>query len=349
MRELEEKIDRLAKSSDLPKADLLELITHVTPELSNYLFEHSVTLSKNQYKNKIFMRGLIEFTNVCTKNCLYCGIRKDNNKLHRYHLSKKEILDCCGEGYELGFRSFVLQGGENPTYNDAMLCNIVSSIRKQYPECAISLSAGERSKQSYQDLFNAGTDRYLLRHETASISHYKKLHPSTMKIERRIQCLYDLKEIGYQVGTGFMVGSPYQTPENLVEDLVFTKELNPSIIGIGPFIPHSESPMRNFPAGDLNLTLFLIGISRLMNPKALIPSTTALGTIHPMGRELGIQAGANVIIPNLSPIHMRKNYNLYNGKLITGEEAAESKDNLAIKLKKIGYNLVGERGDYFPE
>lgn len=345
MNDLKKKIRKLKEDKQLPREDLLQLITNITPELSDYLFQLSSSVREEYYGKKVYLRGLIEFTNICANDCYYCGIRKSNKDVSRYHLTKEEILTCCARGYELGFRTFVLQGGENPAYNNTVLCDIVSEIHKNHPDCAITLSAGERSKESYHALFDAGADRYLLRHETASDEHYQKLHPPSMNLHTRKQCLTALKEIGFQVGTGFMVGSPYQTPDNIVEDLLFIKEFEPEMIGIGPFIPHEKTPMGTFPAGSLQLTLFLLGLLRLMNPKALIPATTALGTIDSNGREKGILAGANVVMPNLSPIINRKSYSLYNGKISTGEEAAECKEALVKRMKSIGYEVVTERGD----
>ncbi len=338
-------IDTLEKKGTLERKELLYLLTHITPETSSYLFQKAVAVRKKYYGNKVYIRGLIEFTNICKNDCYYCGIRKSNPNADRYRLSKEDILSCCENGYKLGFRTFVLQGGEDGFYTDEVLCDIVSEIRRGYPDCAITLSVGERSFKSYEKLYHAGANRYLLRHETASSDHYRKLHPASLSPENRKQCLNWLKEIGYQVGTGFMVGSPYQTPENLVEDLLFIKDFEPSMIGIGPFVPHQDTIFKNEPQGDLELTLFLIGLLRLMNNRALIPATTALGTISPTGRERGIEAGANVVMPNLSPVSVRKKYTLYDNKICTGEEAAECKSCLNRRMESIGYEIVVDRGD----
>ncbi len=275
------------------------------------------------YGSDVYIRGLIEFTNYCRNNCYYCGIRRDNKKMERYRLTKENILACCIEGYRLGFRTFVLQGGEDHYYTDEVLCGIISEIHGRFPDCAITLSIGERAKKSYQKLFSAGASRYLLRHETADAEHYQRLHPYSMSLDNRKRCLYTLKEIGYQVGSGFMVGSPYQRTEFLIEDLRFLQKLGPDMIGIGPYITHTDTPFASFENGTMVLTLRLISILRLMFPYALIPSTTALGTIDPQGRELGLKAGANVVMPNLSPIGVRKLYSLYENKICTGEEAAQ--------------------------
>lgn len=300
---------------------------------------------RENYGDKVFIRGLIEFTNYCRNNCYYCGIRRDNHKVQRYRLNQDEILLCCDEGYRLGFRTFVMQGGEDPYYSDKMICDIVSEIKSRYPDCAVTLSIGEKTKESYQAFFDAGADRYLLRHETADPVHYGKLHPSVMSIENRKQCLFNLKEIGYQVGSGFMVGSPYQTTENLISDLRFLQTLQPDMIGIGPYITHVDTPFAKFESGDLNLTLRLISILRLMFPYALIPSTTALGTIHPQGRELGLKAGANVVMPNLSPVSIRKLYSLYDNKICTGEEAAQCRGCLERRVEYAGYKIVTDIGN----
>lgn len=300
---------------------------------------------RENYGDEVYIRGLIEFTNYCRNNCYYCGIRCDNRKAQRYRLSKDEILLCCNEGYRLGFRTFVLQGGEDPYFTDKKICEIVAEIRCRFPDCAITLSIGEKERESYKAYFDEGANRYLLRHETAEASHYGKLHPASMSLENRKRCLFDLKEIGYQVGSGFMVGSPYQTTENLIADLRFLQELQPDMIGIGPFITHKDTPFSEFKSGSLNLTLRLISILRLMFPYALIPSTTALGTIHPQGREWGLKAGANVIMPNLSPVGIRKLYTLYDNKICTGEESAQSRDALAKRVNEAGYRIVTAVGN----
>lgn len=293
----------------------------------------------------MYIRGLIEFTNYCRNDCLYCGIRRSNKNAVRYRLDTDDIMKCCEEGYALGFRTFVLQGGEDPYFTDDKMCGIISDMRKEYPDCAITLSLGEKSRDSYKAYFDAGADRYLLRHETADCEHYAKLHPEELSAENRQSCLWNLKEIGYQVGTGFMVGSPYQTAENLACDMVFLKKLQPSMVGIGPFISHKDTPFADKPSGTLELTLFMIGLIRLTLPYALIPSTTALGTISPIGRELGLKAGANVIMPNLSPVEVRKKYMLYDNKICTGEESAQCIQCLKRRVTSVGYDIVTDRGD----
>lgn len=315
-------------------------------DAAEYLQKEARAVAQKHFGNRIYVRGLIEFTNFCRNDCYYCGIRKSNTEAVRYHLSKDSILECCRMGYDLGFRTFVLQGGEDMSYTDHAMTEIISEIRQNYPDCAITLSVGERSHTAYQAWFDAGANRFLLRHETADAEHYRKLHPMRMQYAHRMECLKDLKSIGYQTGTGFMVGSPFQKTENLAKDLLFIHEFQPEMIGIGPFIPHHDTPYKNQPSGSMERTLHLISILRLMCPDALIPSTTALGTIHPQGRELGILAGANVVMPNLSPLSVRKNYLLYDDKICTGEEAAESIEQLKEKMSKIGYQIVTDRGDY---
>ena len=297
------------------------------------------------YGDAVFLRGLIEFTSYCKNNCLYCGLRAGNPKAQRYRLSREEILACCDEGYVLGYRTFVLQGGEDPTYSDELICEIVAAIKEKHPDCAVTLSIGEKDRKSYERYFAAGADRYLLRHETADAAHYARLHPLGMSSENRRRCLYDLKEIGYQVGSGFMVGSPYQTTDNLIADLRFLQELEPDMIGIGPYIPHRDTPLREMPGGTAALTLRLLSILRLMFPYVLLPATTALGTIHPMGRELGLKAGANVVMPNLSPVSVRKKYAIYDNKICTGEESAQCRGCLEKRIEAAGYRAVTDRGD----
>ena len=338
-------IDKLKKEQTLTKEEWVELIEGRNAELAEYLFALAREERHHYYDHDIYVRGLIEFTNYCKNDCLYCGIRKSNSNAKRYRLSEEDILSCCRTGYELGFRTFVLQGGEDGFYTDAKLVHIISRIKELYPDCALTLSIGEKSRESYQAYYDAGADRYLLRHETANATHYAKLHPALLSAANRQQCLWDLKDIGYQVGTGFMVGSPYQTAEHLAEDLLFIKKLNPHMIGIGPFIPHHDTPFADEKAGTLELTLFMLGLLRLMLPKVLLPATTALGTIHPKGRELGIQAGANVVMPNLSPVSVRKDYSLYDNKICTGDEAAECRFCLERRMQSIGYNIVTSRGD----
>ncbi|HJI47856.1 MAG TPA: [FeFe] hydrogenase H-cluster radical SAM maturase HydE [Oscillospiraceae bacterium] len=336
-------VDKLFETGDLSDDELKILIE--SDEFNEPLAEAADIRRRENYGDKVYIRGLIEFTNYCRNNCYYCGIRRDNKKAERYRLTKDEILLCCDEGYRLGFRTFVMQGGEDPYYTDEMICDIVSKIKSRYPDCAVTLSIGEKPRESYQAFFDAGADRYLLRHETADPEHYGKLHPEAMSLENRKECLFDLKEIGYQVGSGFMVGSPYQTTENLISDLRFLQKLQPDMIGIGPYITHADTPFAEFKSGDVMLTLRLVSILRLMFPYALIPSTTALGTIHPQGRELGLKAGANVVMPNLSPVSVRKLYSLYENKICTGEEAAQCRGCLERRVESAGYKIVTDIGN----
>ena len=343
---LHELIDRLHKEHTLTKGEFITLIKERDEENASYLASLAREEAVKIYGNGVFPRGLVEFTNYCKNNCYYCGIQGSNQHANRYRLSKDEILSACENGYQLGYRSFVLQGGEDPHYSDDVMVPIVSEIRKRYQDCAITLSLGERSKESYQKLYDAGADRYLLRHEAATPELYQKLHSESLSLENRIQCLWNLKEIGYAVGTGFMVGAPYQTVENLVDDLLFIQKLDPQMVGIGPFVPHNDTKFKDYPSGTVELTTYLTSILRLMNPHLLLPATTALGTIDPRGREKGILAGANVVMPNLSPVAVRKDYSLYDNKICTGEEAAECAGCLGRRLASIDYELVFTRGDY---
>ena len=342
----EERIHRLAEDGMLPDEDLKALLTSLNEEEEQILYHEADQVRRKYYDNTVYLRGLIEFTNYCKNNCYYCGLRRGNTKCDRYRLSKEEILQCADAGYDLGFRTIVMQGGEDPYFNDDMICDLVSSIKKMHPDCAVTLSIGEKEKESYQAYFDAGADRYLLRHETANPEHYSMLHPAELSAEHRQKCLRDLKDIGYQIGCGIMVGAPGQTPEHIVEDLRYMKDLEPHMVGIGPFIPHQDTPFRDKPAGTLIDTLHLLGIIRLMLPKVLLPATTALGTIHPQGREMGIKAGANVIMPNLSPQDVRGKYLLYDGKICTGDEAAESCNRMKERMEAIGYQVVQTRGDH---
>ena len=343
---LHELIDRLHKEHTLTRGEFITLIKERDEENASYLASLAREEAVKIYGNGVFPRGLVEFTNYCKNNCYYCGIQGSNQHANRYRLSKDEILSACENGYQLGYRSFVLQGGEDPHYSDDVMVPIVSEIRKRYQDCAITLSLGERSKESYQKLYDAGADRYLLRHEAATPELYQKLHPESLSLENRIQCLWNLKEIGYAVGTGFMVGAPYQTVENLVDDLLFIQKLDPQMVGIGPFVPHHDTKFKDYPSGTVELTTYLTSILRLMNPHLLLPATTALGTIDPRGREKGILAGANVVMPNLSPVSVRKKYMLYDGKICTGDEAAECRMCLSRRMERIGCEVVTDRGDY---
>ncbi len=342
-KELTEKLITL---HDLSYVELKELIDHHSSADAELLAKEAAALRDKVYGKKVFMRGLIEFSSFCRNDCLYCGLRKSNTKAERYRLTEDEILSCTDEGYKLGFRTFVLQGGEDAYFTDERLCSIVSEIKKCYPECAITLSVGERSRESYQRLYDAGTDRYLLRHETADTEHYGKLHPDKPSLEDRIRCLSDLKDIGYQTGCGFMVGSPYQTTDSIVKDLIFIKRFQPQMVGIGPFIPHRDTPFCDKKAGTMELTVFLLSIIRLMLPEVLLPATTALGSISEDGRERGIMAGANVVMPNLSPSCVRNKYAIYDNKLHSGDEAAENIADLKKRILSTGCELVTDRGDH---
>lgn len=345
MEALKELINKLRDEHQLTKEEWITLIAGRTPELAEYLFSLAREERHRYYAHDVYVRGLIEFTNYCRNDCLYCGIRRSNAYANRYRLSTEQILACCEEGYDLGFRTYVLQGGEDGYYTDEKIIRLVREIKNRFPDCAVTLSLGEKEWDSYQAFFDAGADRYLLRHETYNHEHYAKLHPPSLSAEHRQRCLWNLKEIGYQVGTGFMAGSPYQTAEHLAEDMMFIHELNPHMVGIGPFIPHHDTPFAGKSAGTLELTLYMLGLIRLMIPKVLLPSTTALGTIHPKGRELGILAGANVVMPNLSPTEVRKDYLLYDNKICTGDESAQCRSCLERRMESIGYHIVTSRGD----
>lgn len=349
MSKLYDIIDKLEETQNLEKEEFINLLDNLTETLAQYAYEKARKVAREHFGNRIYIRGLIEISNYCKNDCLYCGIRRSNTNADRYRLNKEDVFSCCHTGYNLGFRTFVLQGGEDPFYSDEFLIELISEIKKNYPDCAITLSLGEKSRDSYQKLFDAGADRYLLRHETADEAHYSKLHPKELTLESRKSCLQSLHDIGYQTGTGFMVGSPWQTNENLAQDILFIKELSPEMVGLGPFIPHHDTPFAGEAQGALDKTLFLLALLRLMKPSLLLPSTTALGTIHPKGRELGILAGANVVMPNLSPVDVRKKYLLYDNKLSSDAEAAEGLNSLKKQMDAIGYEVVTDRGDYAPQ
>lgn len=338
-------LEKLEKTHKLSSDEYLYLLDNMDDHTREILFQKADKLRKNIYGNLIYVRGLIELTNYCKNNCYYCGIRASNSKAERYRLSEDEVISCCKNGYEIGYRTFVLQGGEDVCYTPKRIETLVGRIKDLYPNCAVTLSLGEYPYDVYKKWFDAGADRYLLRHETADSTHYSMLHPSSLTLENRKRCLYNLKDIGYQVGCGFMVGSPFQTKSNIATDLKFIEEFEPHMVGIGPFIPHVDTPFSQYESGDLNLTLTLLALVRLIVPNVLLPATTALGTICENGRELGVLAGANVCMPNLSPKNVRHKYMLYNNKLSTGAEAAEEFCKLCDRMEKIGYNVTVDRGD----
>ena len=340
---MKESIEQLKQTRDLPDEQLLQLIDHEGDDTA--LFEAADQVRREHYGTDVFLRGLIEFTNYCKNDCYYCGIRRSNRCAERYRLTPEQILSCCENGYAMGFRTFVLQGGEDPRNTDEAICSLVDQIKTRYPDCAVTLSIGEKTRSSYQAYFDAGADRYLLRHETATDAHYRRLHPAELSLANRKRCLFDLKEIGFQVGAGFMVGSPGQTTKELLADLRFLQQLQPDMIGIGPFIPHHETPFAQEKPGTLELTLRMLSILRLMFPYVLLPANTALGTISPIGRELGLKAGANVMMPNLTPTDARKNYDLYDNKICMDEDAGKCRGCQENRVKSVGYRIVSDRGD----
>ena len=342
-RELIEKLD---KQKSLSHEEWVRLISDFDGEDRALAAELARNIATQIFGNKVYFRGIIEFSNICKNDCLYCGIRCSNKNAERYRLTVEEILSCCQEGYRLGFRTFVLQSGEDGYWNDGMLTDLISKIKAQYPDCAVTLSVGERSRESYEALFRAGADRYLLRHETADKAHYCRLHPENMSFDNRMRCLRDLKEIGFQTGCGMMIGSPFQTADSLALDMEFICEFKPAMVGLGPFIPHSDTPFAGCAAGSVELTLFILSLVRIMLPDVLLPATTALGTVDALGREKGIMAGANVLMPNLSPTDVRKKYMLYDNKICTGDEAAQCIECLKRRVLTTGREIVIDRGDH---
>lgn len=336
---------KLLKEKKLSQKEYKTLISTYTAEDADVLTKEACRIRDEVYGKKVFIRGLIEISNICRNDCYYCGIRKSNAHCVRYRLTHEEILECCEEGYNLGFRTFVLQGGEDGYYTDKVLCGILTEIKSRFPECAVTLSLGERTYESYLALFNAGADRYLLRHETADAEHYSRLHPQNLTLENRMRCLNDLRDIGYQVGAGFMVGSPYQTVDHIAKDLCFIQDFKPDMCGIGPFIPHKDTPFGDFSGGSADLTCFLLSVIRIIHPCVLLPATTALGTVSEDGRERGILSGANVVMPNLSPASVRKKYELYDNKLSDGAESAQCLQQLKERVALTGCEITVDRGD----
>jgi len=345
MDKLKKIINKLLKDRSLALEEYEYLISNRNAEVAELLAERATEIRKSIYGDKVFIRGLIEISNICKNDCYYCGIRKSNKECRRYRLTEEEILGCADLGYSLGFRTFVLQGGEDDYFTDDVLCRLIKEVKHRYADCAVTLSLGERSKESYQKLFLAGADRYLLRHETADSEHYGLLHPEELTLENRLECLENLRKAGFQVGCGFMVGSPYQTDMCIAKDLKFIEKFKPDMCGVGPFIPHKNTPFKNFRAGTVELTCYLLSIIRIIHPPVLLPATTALGSIEKGGREKGILSGANVVMPNLSPENARKNYTLYNNKLTIGAESAEGLESLKKQISAVGYKIVTDRGD----
>ncbi len=339
-------LDALSAGQRLSEAQYRELIDGRTDEIAAELAARADRVRRAAYGDAVFIRGLIEISSICRNDCLYCGIRRSNKAAQRYRLTKEEILSACRQGDALGFRTFVLQGGEDPHFTDAVVCDIVRAIKAAHPDCAVTLSLGERSDESYAALREAGADRYLLRHETACPRHYAQLHPEDMAFDNRMRCLRTLKRLGYQTGCGFMVGSPGQTSAELAKDLAFIADFQPEMVGVGPFIPHRDTPFAGERAGTVELTCYLLSIIRLLCPRALLPATTALATLSPDGRAKGLAAGANVVMPNLSPESVRGKYALYDGKKATGDEAAEGLALLKKEVAAIGYSVAEDRGDY---
>ncbi len=345
MTEFEHLAERLECAHSLTPDEYQQLVCLCTPAHADALARRADAVRRRVYGTDVYVRGLIELSSWCKNDCLYCGLRRSNHSARRYRLTPEEILSCCREGYRLGFRTFVLQGGEDPWFTDARLCPLLEQIKREFPDCAVTLSLGERSRESYQRLYDAGADRYLLRHETATEAHYNRLHPAEMSFAHRMECLQVLRQIGYQVGCGFMVGSPGQGAKELAADLKFVETFRPEMCGIGPFLPQKDTPFGTQPGGSALLTCYLLSILRLMQPNLLLPATTALGTADPRGREKGILAGANVVMPNLSPVAVRKDYLLYDNKICTGEESAQCRGCLEQRMKAIGYQVVTHRGD----
>lgn len=341
-----DRIDRLNAEKSLPRSEWRELIASFSPEDRAYARSVAAAVTAEHFGNRVFFRGIIEFSNLCRNDCLYCGIRRSNRCPERYRLSEEEILLCCREGYRLGYRTFVLQGGEDAFCASPQFTALIRRIRERWPDCAVTLSVGEWERDVYEKMFEAGAERYLLRHETADRGHYGKLHPAAMSLDNRLRCLDDLRDIGFQVGCGMMVGTPYQSPDTLAEDMVFMSGFRPEMAGIGPFLPHRETPFADFPAGSQELTLFLLSLTRIMLPQALIPATTALGTAAEDGRIQGVLAGCNVVMPNLSPLNVRKNYMLYNNKSGTELSAEESLLLLKKQMESVGREMVVGRGDH---
>ncbi len=342
-------IEQLSEERSLSLSQYETLLAAGDAETRALLSEKALAARRRVYQDRVFVRGLIEISNICKNDCNYCGLRASNAALCRYRLSEEEILSAVRRGYAMGFRTFVLQGGEDAYFTDERLVGLLEQIKREFPDCAVTLSLGARSRESYAALRRAGADRYLLRHETANALHYAHLHPAPLTLKNRLRCLTDLKELGYQVGAGFLVGSPHQTLSHLAEDLKLIETLRPAMCGIGPFLPQKDTPFASFPAGDTELCCMLLSILRLMDPALLLPATTALASANESGRRRGLKSGANVLMPNLSPAVAKENYTLYDGKRSTGAEGAEGLALLEAELCEIGFTIDYSRGDYVAE
>ncbi len=342
-------IDKLKQNNCLERFEYQYILDNIDREAFVYLSKQSREVTNASYGKFVYMRGLIEFSNYCKQDCNYCGIRASNSKAKRYRLNKAQILECCDEGYRLGYRTFVLQGGEDPHFTREVLVDLIRTIKAKYPKTALTLSLGERSYEDYAAFYEAGANRYLLRHETASKRLYEYLHPSAMSFENRMECLHNLKKIGFQVGAGFMVNTPTQTNADLVEDLLFLQEFKPAMCGIGPYLSHDDTPLNNQNNGTVDQTIVLVSLVRLMHPNCLLPSTTALGTLESIGREKALKAGANVVMPNLSPTNVRELYEIYQDKICTGDEAAHCRNCIEAKINTIGLIVDMQRGDTLME
>lgn len=346
MHRTDDTLDKLIAGATPDTDELAALIEALDEAGRARLYVAAASRREATFGRRVYFRGLIEFTSYCAQNCLYCGLRRDNTTAARYRLTAEQILDCCGVGHALGYRSFVLQGGEDAYFDDDRMTVLVSAIRQAHPDCAITLSIGERSRASYERLFRAGANRYLLRHETADAAHYARLHAPGQALSSRLRALRDLMEIGYQTGAGFMVGSPGQTARHLATDLLFLHTFRPHMVGIGPFIPHHRTPFAGCPAGSLQRTTDMLAMTRLLVPNVMLPATTALASRAPDGRARALRAGANVVMPNLSPADVRASYSIYDGKKSTGSEAAESLENMQAELVALGYEPDMSRGDW---
>lgn len=336
--------ERLYREKTLPFEELKALVETEDEDVILYLRSRAEEIRDESYGRNVFLRALIEFTNWCKCDCLYCGIRCSNRHAERYRLSPDVILSAVEEGYRLGFRTVVLQGGEDPYFTDERLIPIVREIRSSF-DVRITLSVGERSYESYERLYDAGASRYLLRHESITASHFARLHPPRQTLDGRIKALKDLKDIGYQVGCGFMVGSPFQTSDDITRDLLFIKEFTPHMVGIGPFIAQQDTPFASYPNGSASLTLKLLSIIRIMNPFLLLPATTALATVRGKGEIEGLGYGANVIMPNITPKEERRKYRIYDDKAYGGLEAAENVERLKWEVGRLGYSIPVDYGD----
>ena len=333
-------LEKAKTSSALTPEDLVTLLS-ATEEQIPQLMAAADAVRLQTVGNQVHLRGIIEFSSYCSQRCCYCGLRADNKKIQRYRLTPEQILDTARAAVETGYRTLVLQSGEDTLFSEKCIAELTAEIKKM--DVAVTLSCGERSYKTYQLWREAGADRYLIKQETADPALYRCLRPGHT-LQQRLQCQHWLKELGYQVGSGCMIGLPGQTVETLARDLQLMKEMHIDMSGMGPFIPHPETPLRQNHTGSVSMTIKMLATARLFMPWLLLPATTSLASLHPQGRELALRAGASVIMPNVSPEAFRTLYQIYPGKLNTRNSMADYRAEITTLIEKEGRTVALDLG-----